>query len=90
MPETRTSRPHATGYISGDMAMSPYGMGRYSIAVDPRARDRDQFRLKIDERFGPQITDHRDYLMLFSRRAIIELRDALTAAIDWEDADEHD
>lgn len=85
MPEAKTSRPHATGYVSGNMSMRPYGLDHYSITIDPKASERSEFRVKIDENFGPQITDHREHNLHFSRRAATELRDALTAALEWED-----
>lgn len=84
MAESNTVRPHATGIIHGDVGDHPYGLGRFEIRIDPQARwGNGEFRFQVDERFGPQITDHRDHRLHFSRRGAQELRDALTLALEW-------
>lgn len=89
MPEARTVRPPKTGLIRGDMGDHPYGLGAYEIAINPRAnRENSEFRFKVDDRFGPQLTDHRDHSLHFSRHAAEELRDALTLALEWRQDDE--
>lgn len=92
MPEAQTRRPSATGRVSGNLGhvVYPqyYGLGHYSITIDPGRNDGKEFHLAVDENYGPQITDHRDHSLRFDREQAIELRDALTAAIDWEPDDE--
>jgi hypothetical protein len=82
--ESRTVRPRATGSVRGVWA-ERFGNQRVNITADPgRATSDAEYRVAFERRWGPQLTDTRSLNFLLSRRGAETLRDALTAALEWE------
>jgi hypothetical protein len=83
--ESRTVKPRATGSIRGSWR-ERYGDQRVDITVDPgRATSDAEVRVSFDRKWGPQLANTRTLNFLLSRRGAEILRDALTAALEWED-----
>lgn len=82
--EAKTVRPPATGSARATWR-ERYGDQRLTVDVDPnRNRADTEFRVDLERRWGPQIGDTRTQDFRMSRAGAIALRDALTAAIEWE------
>lgn len=81
--ESRTVRPNATGSIRAAWR-EQYGAQRVNIAVDPGRRAGQEFRVAMERRWGGQLTDVSDEAFWLSREGAAALRDALTAALEWE------
>jgi len=82
--KSTTVRPRATGSVRG-LWRERYGDQRVDISVDPgRATSDAELRVSFERRWGPQLGDIRTMNFLLSRRGAEVLRDALTAALEWE------
>lgn len=82
--ESRTVNPRPTGSVRGSWR-ERYGDQRVNIQVDPGRHDvYTEFRVLLERRWGPQLGDVRNQDFWLSRAGAETLRDALTAALEWE------
>lgn len=82
--QSRTVQPRPTGSIRGTWR-ERFGQQYANVTVDPaRANDEMDFRVILERRWGSQIGDTRTQDFGLSRAGAETLRDALTAALEWQ------
>ena len=82
--EARTVQARPTGWVRAKW-QEQYGEQRAEVVVDPARQARDaEFRVNLERRWGPQLGDNRNEGFRLNRDGAEALRDALTAALEWE------